>query len=332
MSTKLLKGLLLFYLLGLGNADAALKTSTGSGIWSNNGTWSPSGVPACGDSIVILSGHTVSITNQQNHSSCGSRMSLSIIGILYFVGGDKLRLPCNSSVYIYAGGTLASDGSGSSNQLEICGTTYWTGTMGNVNGPVCFPPNTCGIVLPFRLKVFRGFPCGEQACFEWTTPGGLDTERFELWKTVNGEPLALVSSIPSTARDTDGGPDLHFTSSDEHPTQGTAYYRLSVVGAGGLVEHSKFVRLDMGGSGLVNFRHFVDDQGRLYLVVTGLEAGTGVKATVYSMLGGIEGSLDLRSTGSPDTHYLTTVTPNSCSILTVEADGSPFPFRGKVVR
>ncbi|MFZ4399617.1 MAG: right-handed parallel beta-helix repeat-containing protein [Bacteroidales bacterium] len=39
---------------------AATKTSAGSGYWSNAATWSPSGVPAAGDDVVIQAGHIVS--------------------------------------------------------------------------------------------------------------------------------------------------------------------------------------------------------------------------------------------------------------------------------
>lgn len=38
-----------------------LRTSTGSTSWNSAGTWSPSGVPAAGDTVVIATGHTVTI-------------------------------------------------------------------------------------------------------------------------------------------------------------------------------------------------------------------------------------------------------------------------------
>src|SRR5688572_4865455 len=59
------------------------RTSTGSGNWGNSATWSPSGVPACGDSVVILATHIVTISSQQNYNSCSTRLSVAIQGTLY---------------------------------------------------------------------------------------------------------------------------------------------------------------------------------------------------------------------------------------------------------
>lgn len=35
------------------------RTSTGTGNWNNSGTWTPSGIPASSDDLIILSGHTI---------------------------------------------------------------------------------------------------------------------------------------------------------------------------------------------------------------------------------------------------------------------------------
>src|SRR5437867_10252501 len=42
-------------------AFSTTKTSAGNGNWGTVGTWSPSGVPGTGDSVVIATGHTVTL-------------------------------------------------------------------------------------------------------------------------------------------------------------------------------------------------------------------------------------------------------------------------------
>ncbi|MEP7263019.1 MAG: hypothetical protein ABI772_00900 [Bacteroidota bacterium] len=42
-------------------SKAVIKTSTGTGNWSSNETWTPSGIPASGDDIIIASGHIVTV-------------------------------------------------------------------------------------------------------------------------------------------------------------------------------------------------------------------------------------------------------------------------------
>jgi hypothetical protein len=48
-------------LMNVTTSYAVTKTSTGSGNWGTAGTWSPSGVPASGDDVIIASGHTVTV-------------------------------------------------------------------------------------------------------------------------------------------------------------------------------------------------------------------------------------------------------------------------------
>lgn len=52
-----------------GNLEAALKQSNvTNGNWETAGSWSPSGVPAPGDVVEILSGHTITITTKITHT------------------------------------------------------------------------------------------------------------------------------------------------------------------------------------------------------------------------------------------------------------------------
>lgn len=45
---------------------AATKTSTGTGNWNTAGTWSPAGVPAANDDVIIATGHTVTLNANSN--------------------------------------------------------------------------------------------------------------------------------------------------------------------------------------------------------------------------------------------------------------------------
>jgi G8 domain len=42
-------------------AYATAKSSTGTGNWNTAGTWSPVGVPANGDDVTVVTGHTVTV-------------------------------------------------------------------------------------------------------------------------------------------------------------------------------------------------------------------------------------------------------------------------------
>lgn len=61
---------LFFVLIGaawVGAAQAVTKTSAGTGNWGTAGTWSPSGVPAAADDVVIANGHVVTLNVNSNN-------------------------------------------------------------------------------------------------------------------------------------------------------------------------------------------------------------------------------------------------------------------------
>lgn len=65
-------------------AMAGTKTSiSGTVNWTTAASWSPSGVPASGDDIVIPSGSVVTLDAVQTYPASGSYKSLSVTGTLF---------------------------------------------------------------------------------------------------------------------------------------------------------------------------------------------------------------------------------------------------------
>src|ERR1043165_2643241 len=67
-----LLNLLAVVLITLGstlNSLAATKTSAATSNWNTPATWSPSGVPAAGDDVIIHSGHVITVDGTD---TCGS--------------------------------------------------------------------------------------------------------------------------------------------------------------------------------------------------------------------------------------------------------------------
>ena len=87
---------------------AVLKTSNGIGLWNTAATWFPSGVPAAGDDVVILNGHTVTIDINTT-----ALLSLTVNGILV-VGNSNANiiLTVSGNVLISNTGSLITAGNG----------------------------------------------------------------------------------------------------------------------------------------------------------------------------------------------------------------------------
>lgn len=126
------------------------------GNWNQTSTWSCDGVnrlPNCGDTVRVLSGDIVSVTNQNNYEACGSEMVIDVAGILQFTNGNKLELPCNSLLSVQEGGLVRKSGAGggTSTLISICDNNVWTAGDGPLNGPVGYG----GEVLPVTLVDFE---------------------------------------------------------------------------------------------------------------------------------------------------------------------------------
>jgi hypothetical protein len=317
-------------LLVCSSSEAALKTSAGNGLWNNSATWSPSGVPACGDSIVILAAHTVTISDQQNYSGCGSRMSLHIKGTLYFLGGNKLRLPCNSSVYIYTGGVLTSDGSGNSNQLEVCGTTYWSGNNGAVNGPVCYPPAMCGVVLPVSLSRFSGIRCAHRICLGWQTESESSCDHFELWRSLNGRDYSFITSVPSKVFD-EKPRSTEYGVTDQRPAPGTNYYRLHLVSTYGETSYSSILSVCANSGD--NYALVVDKTSEMLTITTNDPGKSSVRVFVYSLMGAVLFSDEIHFLDDETTKNVAQMPHGeNCFIVNVISGENRVELRKKILR
>ncbi len=87
----LLAGAILF---ALSNAEGATKTSAQSGNWTTASTWSPSGVPANSDNVIIANGHTVTIDNNKTIQN----ITVNSGGILLWNAGKRITINGNFTV------------------------------------------------------------------------------------------------------------------------------------------------------------------------------------------------------------------------------------------
>ena len=203
-----------------------------TGNWANAATWSPSGIPACGDSIIINPGDTVNLTTQQNYSSCMQSLKIIVKGMIWFHNGSKLRLPCGSYMLIYPGGSLQPDvGLANSNYIEICGTVYWN-SNNPMYGPACLPPTHpfCQSILPVELTSFKAEICNiNMVCLRWETATENNNDNYEIERSQDGINFRTISSINSQAPGGYSQQKLNYFIIDESPLNGINYYRLKQV-------------------------------------------------------------------------------------------------------
>jgi hypothetical protein len=240
--------LLVLFCFDTSITEAAIRTATTSGAWTNASIWSPSVVPVCGDTIVVNSSITVSVTSQLNYSGCSDSIVLIVNGILYFEGGNKLRLPCGSKLYVMPGGALDSDGAGNSNQLELCGSTEWSGSQGTYAGPSCIPatlPGCESFILPVSLSAINLAVCENEVCLEWQTSSETGNSHFNIERSADGHHYSIVSKMSSKSPNGYSVSKLNYNWRDMEPLRGVSYYRLRQVDLDGRFAYSRIMAVDL---------------------------------------------------------------------------------------
>jgi hypothetical protein len=256
MNNKLKFGFVLLLLIVGINVQAAqiMSNGSGGGAWGDPATWSPAGVPGCGDTITINAGDIVSIEVQQDYSEpgCMSPMFITIDGTLDFpLNGPKLRLPCGSGVMINAGGSLtasAAGGSGSANFLEICGVIEWRKADGDQFGPLVF-----GTPLPIELLSFEANVNGDQVDLKWVTATELNNDFFTVERSSDGnnwEEVLVTSGAGNSSQ------IIEYFEIDYTPLRGLSYYRLKQTDFNGAFTYSNIVPVkfeqNTSGNGIIN--------------------------------------------------------------------------------
>lgn len=215
--------------------------SQGTGDWEDPNTWlcgGVSSVPSCGDTLYIQAGHTVTITEQHDFSEpgCSTPMFIIIDGELHFQNGKKLYLPCNSGVTINPGGSItAGGGGGSSNLIDICGTTVWSAAEGPLSGPL-----TLGVALPIELIAFEAHLEGNQVKIEWSTATEKNNDYFTIERSINGLTFEEIAEVPGAGN---SNKKLDYETVDFEPSQGVSYYRLKQTDYDGKYEYFDMIAI-----------------------------------------------------------------------------------------
>jgi len=138
---KPLFGIIVCSLFTVPTINAAIKTSAASGNWNTAATWTPSGVPAAGDNVIIASGHTVAVD-----------ASKSITNVTVNTGGT-LNWPTNSNKTLTVSGNIVINGSmyingdlslaaGKSVSVGNNATLTWEPNTNNAGGATFFTNGT----------------------------------------------------------------------------------------------------------------------------------------------------------------------------------------------
>lgn len=259
-------------------------TATQNGDWDDAGSWSCGSVPSCGDSLVIPAGITITIAEQADYTACGSSIKLNISGTLTFATGKKLLLPCGSEIWLQAGGQITGGGGGgSSNLIEICGTTVWSAGQGPAAGPMFLSQNS---VMPIELAAFYALPEGEFINIYWESATETNNKEYTVEKSRDGLQFEVIATIPSKAAHGNSTLALSYSYTDPEPLPGLSYYRLKQTDYNGKYEYFQLISVDREGVKHITFTVFPNpNQGQFTVDFTGVENNHEIEVIMYDQGG-----------------------------------------------
>lgn len=180
-------------------------------------TWSCGHVPVSNDLITIGSSFEVEV---DGNIGTLSGVVINVYGILKFENGKKINLSADGLVNVYSGGSLQGGNGGSKiiiggNIVHVGGTTK--------NGP--FTLTASGeTTLPVKLTSLSAIITNDAKIeVSWTTESEINNDFFTIEKSSNGLDYKELGTINGAGTSSNSH---QYSFTDNHPFEGSAYYRL----------------------------------------------------------------------------------------------------------
>lgn len=288
--------LVILFFFVLNSLNAAVKTATVNGSWTTGSTWNGNTIPACGDSVRIPSGITVTITADADYTACSATtgyLKIAIYGCLKFVNGNRLKLPCNSRIWVMPGPPTGSIvpgvGGGSSTFIELCADKVWTAADGTFTAG-CLPPGQpgCSQVLPIELTNFSATLKGQSVELLWSTASEKNNSHFEIERSENAYSFKTIQNVPSKASGGYSSAPLSYIAMDNDPPGNTSYYRLKQVDIDNTGFYSKIVSVNVAKAKNLRFLVYPNpNSGEFTVDISGLENNHHVIVALRNSSGGL---------------------------------------------
>jgi hypothetical protein len=205
------------------------------GNWTTNSSWSPSRLPANGDTIVIPTGYTVTL---QSHITL-SGVIMMISGTLNLDNG-QISLDINSRILLLTN-TSSILTQGNAEYVKIGAVTKLQGNGNNASAVgIAFADNTTGSapalgfsfsILPVEFSSFYATKSGNTVLLSWTTAQESGNSFFEIQKSTDGQHFQVIASVQG-AGNSSSPREYSFT--DQNLNAATTYYRIRQVDNNGL--------------------------------------------------------------------------------------------------
>jgi len=252
MKTSVVK-VLVFFLVWLASsemASARLIYTAGSGNWQATTTWTGGIVPINGDTVIIQSGHTATVS--ANLYSTSIYMFVVVVGTLDLGSIGKLSFTNTSKVIVETGGNILGTGNGAQISMGGGEAEYKGNFQGEITGPAwvannhnpsdnegtggcgCYTPGD--IPLPIKLSSFLVSVTDNIVVLKWTTMMEKNFDKFVVERSSTGMDFESIAEVKSKGTDV-LNIERKYQHDDISPLLGFNYYRLKAIDLDGQYEY-----------------------------------------------------------------------------------------------
>ncbi|OQP47123.1 hypothetical protein A4H97_06315 [Niastella yeongjuensis] len=222
----------LFTLLMATTLMATRKTAT-NGSWTSSSTWSPAGAPADGDTLIIPSGVTVTVSGNNKLD----KIVIIVSGVLDLSTNGKLDLDDKSKIFVQTGGKII--GNGNSDQIKLGSDIKWKGGDPPVIGPKYADDGTSGFepwsVLAASFQSFYVTRQGANVQLSWSTISELNNAYYAIERSTDSRTWKQIGTVSGAGT---ASVVTKYSYTDNNITDAVDYYRIRQVDKIGGVSYS----------------------------------------------------------------------------------------------
>lgn len=234
------------------SSSFAQNTAIVSGDWDDAKTWSAKHIPANNEQVDIPAGITVEVNDNQQIPT--TNLDVRVFGKLVLNNG-KLSIGDNSTITLFATGSLVSLKGNSADKIDIGGIQQYIGSFGTLYGPLVATSTTNGFktigytILPVKFVQFSVANQNNQVLVQWATAEEKGATYFEVERSTNGTSWSTIAQVKAAGNSSQ---QTNYSYIDKNTASGTVYYRVKQTDTNGSATYTAIQSLRMQGGSQVN--------------------------------------------------------------------------------
>lgn len=231
--------------------SAPVISATVNGKWNAESTWDLGRLPKVGDTIIIPSGTTVIINDDQNFNGF---VYLKIYGKIVFQDNNStLSIDAPSGIIVYPSAQIVGGGS-ASQKIRYDNSSIFKGNEDPVLGPQMVSATSNGFSafafspLPVKFVGFTLTNKGNDVLIQWSTSEEVNADSYLVERSLDGTNWSVISYVASVGN---SSAINNYSFTDKKVSAKVVYYRVKEIDIDGKAAYTsiKSIKIEIASVG-----------------------------------------------------------------------------------